>query len=445
MERVPSESLPSGVVLVDARRRIVDASALAVEWFGMPASELIGQPIDRLAVRPEKDRSPDSEYLPAVAEITHPDGSMLPVLVAEGAPDDDGNRYITLFNAREQRAFRQELQARHTLTQRTQTRLELVIAASIAFSEASDEQELADVLVRTMASAYAAEDAVVFLLDDDMVFQEVAGASPFKNLEDVGAMTAAAMQLRTVTKISGVEAAYAAAHAVGVAFEASGVQSIIIAPIHQRDVPLGIVAAFFHHPRTFDEQASPLADALAGQAARAISALRLQQRLEHAARHDDTTGLPNRRLLDEWTLSPDPVDAAFVGVLFVDLDDFKAVNDQLGHHMGDLVLREVGLRLQATVREHDTVARFGGDEFVIVCELPSAQSILEMAERVKDSVRIPYSILPAGLELSASVGVSATARDSGFVGSGSVLRAADEAMYRAKQAGGDQVAFTLLS
>ncbi|HEX4057956.1 MAG TPA: diguanylate cyclase [Galbitalea sp.] len=443
MDSVLSDALPSGLLLIDARRQILAVNELVLKWCGVPREKLIGQPFDSVVVQPEGARSADSEYLPAIAEITLADGSILPVLVAEGEADVDGNRYLTLFDAREQREFRQRLATRHTMTVRTQTRLELVIAASIAFAEASDEDELAGELAKTMASAYAAEEAVVFLLDEDMVFREAAGSNPLNNMPELGSLTAQALQLRTVTKISGIEEAYAVAPAIGAAFEATGVQSIIIAPIHHRDLPLGIVAAFFHHPRTFDDQAAPLADALAGQAQRAISALRAQKRLEHAAMHDDTTGLPNRRMLEERADSTPRQRSAVIGVLFVDLDAFKVVNDELGHDVGDAVLREVGVRLQSTIREQDIVARYGGDEFVIVCEVSNEEVALELAERVRESIGRPYGILPEGFRIAASIGVSVMHSESGDVGTSALLRAADEAMYRAKHAGGDQIAFVV--
>lgn len=445
MDAVLADSVPSGLVQLDAARLILDANDLVVEWSGRKREELIGLRFETLATRPPGADAPNSEYLPAIAEIFRPDGSMLPVFIGEGAPDEAGNRYVTLFDASEQRAFRERLRDRHTLAQRTQTRLELVISTSIAFAEASDENELAEVLAATMARAYAAEEAVVFLLDDDMVFRQAAGSNPFSNLSDLASLTTQAIQLRSVMKIAGVEAAYAAAPSVGAAFEATGVQSIIIAPIHRRDTPLGIAAAFFHHPRDFDEQASPLADALAGQAQRAISSLRLQERLEHAAMHDDTTGLPNRRLLEERTEASPRTRNSVIGVLFVDLDEFKAVNDQLGHDVGDAILREVAERLQATVRDQDIVARYGGDEFVIVCEVASEEAALEMAERVRESIRKPYAMLPSDLRLGASIGVSVTPSQSSFLGTSSLLRAADEAMYRAKHAGGDQIAIAARS
>ncbi len=440
MKHVIDDALPTGLIEIDEQRRIVEVSGLVCEWTGSTAEEMVGRPVQDIVCPPDPAAAPDIGYLPAVAEITQPDGRILPVLVAEGPELASGNRYLSLFEARAQREFRERLGLRHALIERTQRRLELVIAASISFSEASSEQELAEVLASTTAEAYAAEEAVVFLLDRAHVFRQVAGTNPFTDLSDVAFLTVRAQQLRTVLKIAGIEQARAIAPAVGMAFEKAGVQSMIIAPIHQGNQMLGILAAFFHHPRQFDDQASPLADALAGQAARAISGLRLQDRLEHAAMHDDTTGLPNRRLLEERMDGARRTVGRVLAVLFVDLDGFKSVNDQLGHQVGDEVLREVASRLGLSVRDDDIVARFGGDEFIVVSEVADEAAALALAERVRVSISAPYDLLPDRLRLAASIGVSVASADPSGIQPDALVRAADQAMYRAKYAGGNQVA-----
>ncbi|MFW8745838.1 GGDEF domain-containing protein, partial [Mesorhizobium japonicum] len=137
---------------------------------------------------------------------------------------------------------------------------------------------------------------------------------------------------------------------------------------------------------------------------------------------DETTGLPNRRALEEHA-GRLPA-AQQLAVVFVDLDGFKAVNDRLGHAIGDDVLREVGRRIQASVREGDLVARWGGDEFVVVCGAEAARVPVALAERVRRAIAEPYPFLADDLRLRASIGVA--------VGDGPpsidrLLRAADQA------------------
>jgi diguanylate cyclase (GGDEF)-like protein len=121
-------------------------------------------------------------------------------------------------------------------------------------------------------------------------------------------------------------------------------------------------------------------------------------------------------------------------VLFVDLDAFKRVNDVHGHAAGDAVLVELGGRLRTAVRPADTVARFGGDEFVVVCEQVDEAAALALAWRLEDAVRSPIAVGGAEHRLAASIGVAV-----GHAGSETLLAEADAAAYRAKTAGGGRV------
>lgn len=216
----------------------------------------------------------------------------------------------------------------------------------------------------------------------------------------------------------------------------SGVSAFIAAPLRLDDRDAGMFACFFRHPRAFDDEATPLAEALAGQAAQKLATLRLQRRLQHAAMHDETTDLPNRRALEELAALND---LAHTTVIFIDLDGFKSVNDHLGHERGDEVLREVARRLQANVRENDVVARYGGDEFVVVCDADEAHAI-EIAERLRDAVQAEYRFLPSSLPIAASIGIATAAGRPVAHTVDRLIRLADQAMYVAKSRGGNRVA-----
>ncbi len=161
-------------------------------------------------------------------------------------------------------------------------------------------------------------------------------------------------------------------------------------------------------------------------------------KLAHQAMHDALTGLPNRTLLFER------VDRALLGakrhglstaLLFCDLDGFKAVNDRFGHEAGDVLLREVADRIRRVIRPSDTVARLGGDEFVVLCERLGDPGTPEtIAQRIVDVLSRPYAVDGETLEISASVGIAATAA-GGEEPAGDLLLRADVAMYEAKQAG----------
>ena len=164
------------------------------------------------------------------------------------------------------------------------------------------------------------------------------------------------------------------------------------------------------------------------------------ERLAHAAMHDGLTELPNRAALverlDELLTGAEP---GQVSVLFIDLDNFKVVNDSLGHGVGDELLRQVAGRLRDAMRDTDRVARFGGDEFVVLVD--GGVDPAAVAERLRRSVQRPVIVGEHELVVTASIGFAVNS--SSDLTADDLLRDADAAMYRAKAAGRDRVeAFT---
>jgi diguanylate cyclase (GGDEF)-like protein len=161
-----------------------------------------------------------------------------------------------------------------------------------------------------------------------------------------------------------------------------------------------------------------------------------ERRLEHETLHDQLTRLPNRRLLAE--LGAQALRAArrsgqSVGLLLVNLDRFKEINDTLGHRTGDALLRQIGPRLSAELREVDTVARLGGDEFaVLLPEIADQPAAERVAVRLLDALRRAFDVEGLSLALEASVGVAVQPDHADSIEG--LLRCADVAMYHAKQA-----------
>ena len=157
--------------------------------------------------------------------------------------------------------------------------------------------------------------------------------------------------------------------------------------------------------------------------------------LLNLALHDPLTGLPNRRQLEtrmKDALQIDAADGTSVYVLYMDLDRFKPINDELGHDVGDLVLQEVGRRLQAAVRRADTVARVGGDEFVVVLhQMESHAVVVSIVKSILKSISEPIAAGVHQLQLGISIGCAHHPCDGTEISE--LLKHADAAMYQAKR------------
>ena len=169
----------------------------------------------------------------------------------------------------------------------------------------------------------------------------------------------------------------------------------------------------------------------------AIERQRAEEAVRHQALHDPLTGLPNRSLfLDRaaHALERASRTASASAVLFVDIDHFKLVNDSLGHEAGDTLLNALPARLEAVLRPADTIGRFGGDEFLVLCEdLVSEQDAVRLADRVVGAFAEPFRLGDDEHFVSASVGVAFVT--SACEDAAALIRDADAAMYRAKQRG----------
>jgi diguanylate cyclase (GGDEF)-like protein/PAS domain S-box-containing protein len=186
-----------------------------------------------------------------------------------------------------------------------------------------------------------------------------------------------------------------------------------------------------------DEEEFSFVRAVANTLATASARLRDEQRVRHEAVHDPLTGLANRTLLRDrlgHALARSQREGGATAVLFIDLDNFKQVNDVHGHAAGDTVLVEIGRRLKTAVRPGDTIARLGGDEFVAVCEDVDEESALAVGRRLGDAIGAPVTAGGREHRLSASIGVAL-----GAVEPDALLANADAAGYRAKAAGRGRV------
>jgi two-component system cell cycle response regulator len=170
----------------------------------------------------------------------------------------------------------------------------------------------------------------------------------------------------------------------------------------------------------------------------AIERKRAEEHLTYLAQYDQLTGLVNRSLFRDRLVQAMARSKRMqqpIGLMLLDLDRFKAVNDTFGHDMGDELLKTVSERLKTCVREVDTVARMGGDEFTIILEgVTSEENILMVAKRITESIATPYELKGEHISIGISIGITIYPHDDHPVDE--LLKHADTAMYRAKQLGG---------
>ena len=222
---------------------------------------------------------------------------------------------------------------------------------------------------------------------------------------------------------------------------ALGARDCMVAPLRSEGEVVGTitVADRLGNVSTFDDQDLKLFETLANHASVAFENGRLVQQLRREAEerrfealHDSLTGLPNRSLFIQAADTASR-SGRMAAVMLMDLDRFKEVNDTLGHHNGDLLLREVSRRLAMVVRRGDTVARLGGDEFaVLLPNLSTVQEAVHTAERLADAVREPVTVDELSLEIGVSIGIAVAPEHGGDAST--LLQRADVAMYEAKGA-----------
>jgi diguanylate cyclase (GGDEF)-like protein len=222
----------------------------------------------------------------------------------------------------------------------------------------------------------------------------------------------------------------------GAALRGRGMRSSAGAAIRGRTGAFGIIAVHSATVGAFSAEDGQWLASMADLLASALDREDSEARMRHQSLHDALTGLPNRSLFYdriEHSFARAERTDSLVAVFLLDVDQFKTINDSLGHEAGDDLLIALSARLQHVVRGSDTVARLGGDEFVVLCEIESESEAVHVAERIADAWERPIPVAAGGeIFVSASIGITiATRRQSAET----MLREADAAMYRAKEGG----------
>ena len=223
----------------------------------------------------------------------------------------------------------------------------------------------------------------------------------------------------------------------------SGLHAALAFPILILGKFYGVIEFMAVEPRPRDDHLIRIARSIGSQIGQFIARKEAEQDLTFFANHDTLTGLPNRAMFGQrltQALARAQRSVRMIAVLFVDLDRFKVINDTLGHDAGDQLLQQAAARLRACLREGDTIARQGGDEFVVLVEdMADVAQATGVAQKIIDNVAQPYVLAGQECHVTASVGVSVFPDDALDVAT--LLTNADLAMYRAKEAGKNNFQF----
>ena len=221
----------------------------------------------------------------------------------------------------------------------------------------------------------------------------------------------------------------------------------LVVPLRTRDLVVGVLALYGAHRNAFDPATIQWVETLARHVSIILSLATVRQetatRIFHLTHHDPLTDLPNRILFADrlkQALTRAKRYGRGVGVLFLDLDQFKSINDSLGHETGDAVLKIVAERLVRCVRSTDTIARLSGDEFAMVLsDLAQGRDAGHVAQKVLNAVGRPAIVGDRTIPITASIGIALYPLDAGDPDV--LLAQADRAMYRAKEKGGQGYQF----
>jgi diguanylate cyclase (GGDEF)-like protein/PAS domain S-box-containing protein len=220
---------------------------------------------------------------------------------------------------------------------------------------------------------------------------------------------------------------------------ARGIASGVTVPVAgEADEPFGVLGMYANGARAFDDDDIAFLQSVANVLTGAVRRLAAESGMRHQALHDPLTHLPNRALLLDRLrhgLARGRREGRWLAVMHLDLDDFKSVNDSLGHLAGDELLRSIAPRLAEALRPSDTLARFSGDEFAVVCDgLVDATESAAIAQRLLRVVERPLEVAGVEVRPTASIGI-ALAEPRAATGAEELLRDADVALHRAKAGG----------
>ncbi|KQQ94275.1 hypothetical protein ASF62_09075 [Leifsonia sp. Leaf325] len=448
------EHAPCGHMSLTTDGMIVRVNRTFLDWTGYAAADLVGRPFAEVLTRGSQIFA-ETRYLPvlllegAVKEVALTmvcaDGSDLPTLVnsvvVEQAGEEPGLIRTAVFDATDRQNYERDLLTSRRQAEASEEHVRVLQRASSAFVSSSTEEELAEAIVESMRHGFAAASVAVLLADESGKLALAAGERPGSEGRpgsEEGPELEALSSRQTVV-LADRRAVRDRYPTLADELKSARLEAVTATPLSFEGAASGVVLCYFGRARFFDGDAIDLQEAVARQASEAMARVRLQRRLERMALFDQLTGLANRQLLKvrlEEALATGERTHHATALIFLDLDGFKTVNDELGHVAGDEVLREVATRLRSTIRPSDVAGRFGGDEFVIICEDADVDAASAVAERLRDVVGAPMDGIPDEFTISASIGVAVHSPGiSQSVTPDRMFDLADTAMYTSKNSG----------
>jgi diguanylate cyclase (GGDEF)-like protein/PAS domain S-box-containing protein len=425
--------LLDAICVVDAAGTFVFVSAGAERIFGYKPEEMVGRSMLELIYPADLERT-----LHTASEIM------------QGQPKVDfENRYLRkdgqivhlLWSARWSDSDQLRVAVARDITQlkRTQQRQSALYHISEAAHAAESLSELYQHIHQILATLLPAANFAILLTDADnglLQFACQVGVEPAAIVRHQAQIIQFAHQVLEERRTLRLHLTLDASAKRN---DAPELQHWLVVPLRQQDSWPGALVLFGAQP--YSEHDQELLEFVSTQIASAIERKKMHDRLQNMALYDALTNLPNRLLFSDrlqLALYRASREQSQFALLFLDLDKFKQVNDLAGHAVGDALLQQAAERIRHAVRSSDTVARFGGDEFVVLLEhideLLMAQTV---AEKVRLTLNAPFVIAGEQFKVYPSIGISV------FPAQGQdekqLLMVADRAMYRAKKAGGNQV------
>ncbi len=451
------ERAPCGYLSVTPDGVIIRANLTFGRWSGRTVEELLGRRFNSL-LGLGSQLFYETRCLPVLLlagelrevllVLERPAQDPLPILVNVDAVLDEHAHprlmRIAVFDASARQDYERELLGARLAAERSEAEVRILQQATVSLGAGRTVAGVAAALSAIVRSASDAASATVMLVDDAGAQLEAVTpvSAPLPEVISIDAHRPEAEAFRrgetiTVSSVSDMKRSYPA---MADAVHRARLEAMMVTPLLDDESCLGVLVSLYGRRRTFPSEQIELHIALARQGAQALRVVRLQLQLRHMALHDQLTGLANRELMSS-KLAESVLTAELSGrpmsVVFLDLDGFKPINDQFGHAAGDSVLVEVAQRIRSVVRDGDVIARFGGDEFVILCDDCDRRDAEQLSGRIGYAIRQPLKGIRDDVRVTASIGVACLAGRRGVNGD-DLLHAADGAMYQSKASGMDR-------